>query len=180
MSEKKILVLGVGNILLRDEGVGVRVVERLQAGYSFSPNVSLLDGGTLGIKLMDAISSSEVLIVVDAVLNGQSPGTFYRLTGEEVRKSVAFKYSLHQTDLLETLACCELVGNRPETVVLGIEPEDYSPWSDELTTTIQGRVSEMSEGVLREINKAGGNFRSREGFQKAGALTEGGAGPDIS
>ena len=101
MPEKRILVLGVGNILLRDEGVGVRVVERLQADYSFSPNVSLLDGGTLGIKLMEAISSSDVLIVVDAVLNGHPPGTFYRLTGEEVRKSVAFKYSLHQTDLLE-------------------------------------------------------------------------------
>ena len=159
MSEKRILVLGVGNILLRDEGVGVRVVERLQADYSFSPNVSLLDGGTLGIKLMDAISSSDVLIVVDAVLNGQPPGTFYRLTGEEVRKSVAFKYSLHQTDLLETLACCELVGNRPETVVLGIEPEDYSPWSDELTPTVKNRVAELAQAVLEEISRAGGHFK---------------------
>jgi hydrogenase maturation protease len=170
MSEKRILVLGVGNILLRDEGVGVRVVERLQAAYSFSPNVTLMDGGTLGIKLMEAISSSEFLIVVDAVLNGQPPGTFYRLTGEEVRKSVAFKYSLHQTDLLETLACCELVGNRPETVVLGIEPEDFSPWSDELTPTIQGRVAELSERVLLEIDQAGGNYRPCVGSPTAGAI----------
>jgi hydrogenase maturation protease len=170
MSEKRILVLGVGNILLRDEGVGVRVVERLQAAYSFSPNVTLMDGGTLGIKLMEAISSSEFLIVVDAVLNGQPPGTFYRLTGEEVRKSVAFKYSLHQTDLLETLACCELVGNRPETVVLGIEPEDFSPWSDELTPTIQGRVAELSKRVLLEIDQAGGNYRPCVGSPTAGAI----------
>jgi hydrogenase maturation protease len=120
--------------------------------------VSLMDGGTLGIKLMDAIISSDLLIVVDAVLNGQSPGTFYRLTGEEVRKSVAFKYSLHQTDLLETLACCELVGNRPETVVLGIEPEDYSPWSDELTPTVKNRVPELVKIVLEEIRLAGGHF----------------------
>ena len=158
MPEKRILVLGVGNILLRDEGVGVRVVERLQADYSFSPNVSLLDGGTLGIKLMDAISSSDFLIVVDAVLNGLSPGTFYRLTGDEVRKSVAFKYSLHQTDLLETLACCELVGTRPETVVVGIEPEDFSPWSDELTPTVKNRVPELVKTVLEEISRAGGHF----------------------
>lgn len=170
MSERRILVLGVGNILLRDEGVGVRVVERLQAAYSFSPNVTLMDGGTLGIKLMEAISSSEFLIVVDAVLNGQPPGTFYRLTGEEVRKSVAFKYSLHQTDLLETLACCELVGNRPETVVLGIEPEDYSPWSDELSAIIQGLVAELSERVLLEIDQAGGNYRPCGGSPTAGAI----------
>ena len=170
MPEKRILVLGVGNILLRDEGVGVRVVERLQADYSFSPNVSLLDGGTLGIKLMDAISSSDFLIVVDAVLNGQPPGTFYRLTGDEVRKSVAFKYSLHQTDLLETLACCELVGTRPETVVVGIEPEDYAPWSDELTSTIQGLVAEMSELVLLEIEKAGGSHRPKDNSTTDSAL----------
>jgi hydrogenase maturation protease len=170
MSEKRILVLGVGNILLRDEGVGVRVVERLQDAYFFSPNVTLMDGGTLGIKLMEAISSSEFLIVVDAVLNGQPPGTFYRLTGEEVRKSVAFKYSLHQTDLLETLACCELVGNRPETVVVGIEPEDYSPWSDELTPTILGRVSEMADRVLEEIEKAGGSFHPQDDSPMPDAL----------
>ncbi len=153
---KKILVLGVGNILLRDEGVGVRVVERLLELYDFPLNVTLMDGGILGLKLMDYITASEYLIVVDAVLNGENPGTLYRLTGDQIRKSLAFKNSLHQTDLVETLVCCELVGNRPETVVIGIEPKDYSPWSDELTPVIRDRLPDMVQKVLQEIEVAGG------------------------
>ena len=157
-TQKKILVLGVGNILLRDEGVGVRVVERLEERYSFSPNVEVMDGGTLGLKLMDAMISCTYLIVVDAVLNGGSPGSIYRLTGDQIGKSLAFKNSLHQTDLIETLVCCELVSHRPETVVIGIEPKDYSPWSDKLTATIRKRLGTITKTVLREIESAGGEY----------------------
>jgi len=73
MGEKRILVLGIGNILLRDEGAGVRVIEALEAGYFFSPNVTLLDGGTLGLRLLDPISQADHLILVDAVQNGGAP-----------------------------------------------------------------------------------------------------------
>jgi hydrogenase maturation protease len=156
--KKKILVLGVGNILLRDEGVGVRVVERLQERVSFSTNVEVMDGGTLGLKLMDAMSSCDYLIVVDAVLNGESPGSIYRLTGDQIGKSLAFKNSLHQTDLIETLVCCELVGRRPETVVIGIEPKDFSPWSDKLTATIRKKLETIIKIVLQEIKSAGGEY----------------------
>ena len=79
MQEKQILVLGVGNILLRDEGIGVRIIEQLQSNYCFSANVELMDGGTLGLRLLDPIAQAEHLIVVDAVQNGQAPGTLYRL-----------------------------------------------------------------------------------------------------
>ncbi len=157
-TKKKILVLGVGNILLRDEGVGVRVAERLQERYSFAPNVEIMDGGTLGLKLMDAMISCDYLIVVDAVLNGGTPGSVYRLTGDQIRKSLAFKNSLHQTDLIETLVCCELVGHCPETVVIGIEPKDYSPWSDHLTHVIQKKLETITKRVLKEIESAGGEY----------------------
>jgi len=99
MAKKRILVLGVGNILFTDEGIGVRVVEQLQERYRFSTNVSLLDGGTLGMRLMDYIVKSDKLIIVDAVMGGQEAGSIYRLTGDDLRKSLSFKNSLHQTDL---------------------------------------------------------------------------------
>lgn len=163
MEDRKILVLGVGNILLRDEGAGVRVVERLQAGYDFSGNVELVDGGTLGLRLMDMMMQADLVIVADAVLGGGEPGTLYRLTGNDLRKSIAFKNSLHQSDLCETLTLCEIVGKRPEAVVVGIEPADYAPWSDELTPTISGRLPAMAEAVLKEIADAGGSWTSRAG-----------------
>jgi hydrogenase maturation protease len=155
-SRRKILVLGVGNLLLRDEGVGVHAVEMLQKAYAFSANVLVLDGGTLGLRLMDYMNGCDVLIVIDAVLNGGPPGTLYRLTGDQVGKSRAFKNSLHQTDLVETLACCELTGHRPETIVIGVEPKDFSSWSDRLTETLQGKLAAVVKEVLREIEAAGG------------------------
>jgi hydrogenase maturation protease len=159
---KRILVLGVGNILLRDEGVGVRVAERLQAEYDFPDNIQVLDGGTLGMRLMDWIMDADYLIVADAVRGGGTPGTIYRLTGEDVRKSLAFKDSMHQVDLIETLTCCEIAGSRPETVVVGVEPLDLSPWSDVLTPTLQARMDDMVAAVLQEIREAGGSFAKRQ------------------
>ena len=156
MSVQHILVLGVGNILLKDEGVGVRVIEQLQAEYSFSPNVRLMDGGTLGIRLLDDITGADHLIVVDAVRNDQPPGTLYRLLAEDLTRCVSFKNSLHQTGLLETLAYAEMLEQRPTTVVVGIEPEDISPWGIELTVTVRERMAALVSNVLREIQQAGG------------------------
>jgi hydrogenase maturation protease len=156
VAAQRILVLGVGNILLKDEGVGVRVIEQLQAGYAFSANVRLMDGGTLGIRLLDDITAADHLIVVDAVRNDQPPGTLYRLPAEELRRCVSFKNSLHQTGLLETLAYAEMLGQRPSTVVVGIEPADISPWGTELTSSVRQRLEELAERVLEEIQRAGG------------------------
>ncbi|WP_461209359.1 HyaD/HybD family hydrogenase maturation endopeptidase [Desulfocurvus sp. DL9XJH121] len=158
--DKKILVLGLGNILLRDEGIGVRVVERMQREYEFSDNVTVMDGGVRGIILMDPITEADHVVVVDAVINGHPPGTLYRLTGDDVRLSVAFKNSVHDMDLLETLCCCELVtGKRPSAVIVGIEPKDYqTDPSLEINPELLERVPEMIENVLKEIEDAGGSW----------------------
>jgi hydrogenase maturation protease len=158
MQAKHILVLGVGNILLRDEGVGVRVIERLQGNYAFSPNVHLLDGGTLGIRLLEYITAADHLIVVDAVRNGGPPGTLYRLLADQLTQCISFKNSLHQTGLLETLAYAEMLDKRPSTIVVGIEPADIAPWGTELTESIEKRMGQLIEKVLAEIEQAGGRF----------------------
>ncbi|MFO7598124.1 MAG: HyaD/HybD family hydrogenase maturation endopeptidase [Desulfocurvibacter africanus] len=155
--DRNILVLGVGNILFTDEGVGVRLVERLQAEYDFSENVTLMDGGTLGTRLMDPIMACKYLIVVDAVLGEGASGSIYRLTGDDLRKSLAFKNSLHQTDLVDTLIYCDILGNRPEAVIVGIEPHDYKTMAVDLSDTIQTRMPDLMAAVLAEVAKAGGS-----------------------
>ena len=116
---EQVLVLGVGNILFSDEAIGVRTVEHLQQCASLPGNVELMDGGTLGIRLMDAIMGCDLLIVVDAALGGGEPGTLYRLEGEGLRESMSFRDSMHQTDLVDTLIYCDLAGHRPDAVVIG-------------------------------------------------------------
>jgi hydrogenase maturation protease len=165
--DKMILVLGVGNVLLRDEAIGVRVVEKLQETYSFSPNVDLMDGGTLGLSLLDPIYRSDYVIVVDAVQNGQEPGTLYRLPAEELNKRLKFKNSLHQLDLVETLVYAEMMGKRPDAVIIGVEPADISPWGTEMTEIVQSRLPEMCSRVLREIESAGGTYTPK--IQAAGS-----------
>ena len=159
---RKILILGVGNILYTDEGVGVRAVERLLETYDFSDNVTLMDGGNLGMRLMQPLMDSDYCIVLDAVLGGDQPGTIYRFTGEDLRKSLAFKDSMHQSDLVDTLIYCELVGKRPDTVVIGMEPYDFKNMSIELSPTVADRVPAMIEIALKELAAAGGTATPKE------------------
>jgi hydrogenase maturation protease len=155
---KKILVLGIGNLLLRDEGVGIHVVNELSARYQFSENVELVDGGTLGSRLIGVMSDCDELIVVDAVKNGGTPGSLYRMEGTELSLNSPIKNSLHEASFLETLLQCQILGYEFKTVIIGIEPEDLSPWSDELTPTVKSQVPELVQAVLREISRAGGHF----------------------
>lgn len=159
--QKRILVLGVGNILYTDEGVGVRCVEKLMEEYEFSENVTLMDGGTLGTKLVGPIIEHDYLIVVDAVLGDGGPGSIYRLTGEDLRKSLAFKDSMHQHDLCDTLVQCDIIGNRPEAVIVGIEPFDYQTMCVELSDATRERLPEMAAKVLEEVSAAGGTYSKR-------------------
>lgn len=161
-NEKRILVLGVGNILYTDEGFGVRVAEELDQKYEFSPNVTIMDGGTLGFKLMGPIIESDYLIIADIVLNEGEPGDVFRLLGEDLRKACAFTNSLHDSDLLDTLAQCSLMGEVPEDVILyGVEPKNYQDMSTELSPELAAKIPEVMEAVLKEVEKAGGTFTPR-------------------
>ncbi len=153
--EPRITVLGVGNILLSDEGVGVRVVERLNQQYRFPDNVQLLDGGVLGMRLMGVIGGTDVLIVVDAVKNKGVPGTLYRLADEEVPRRVLAKQSMHQMDLPEVLALCSAIDQNPSTVVVGVEPEDITTMEVALTPTIAAKVDDLADMVLAELDRLG-------------------------
>lgn len=160
---EKILVLGVGNILFTDEGIGVRAVEAAEAGYAFPDNVTLLDGGTLGMGLMDALLDCDVAFVLDAVLGGDEPGAIYRLTGDDLRKSVSFRDSMHQTDLVDTLIYCDLMGHKPEAVVLGMEPVDYQTMGTELSPVAAARLPQLVDLLIRELKARGVEALPRSG-----------------
>jgi hydrogenase maturation protease len=152
---QKVLILGVGNILLTDEGFGVRAVEYLQERYVWPGRVRLLDGGTQGLMLMRDIQECDLLIVLDVVLGGGTPGTVYLLEGEDLRKSFSFRDSMHQMDLLDTLLTCELAGHRPQAVIIGMEPFDYKSTGIELTREAEVRLPEFCRKVVSELARRG-------------------------
>jgi len=153
------MILGVGCILYSDEGFGVRVIETIQGRYEFPDNVLVVDGGVLGINLLGVISKPNHLIVVDAIRNKGKPGDLYRLAGDAIPERIRAKNSLHQVDFLEALTLCQALDNVPETVIVGVEPQDIDTMSIELTPTTQVKVDAVIDMVLAELDRLGVSYK---------------------
>lgn len=156
-----VTILGVGNFLYTDEGFGIHVIERLQACYRFPEDVLVVDGGVLGINLLGIISQPRHLIVVDIIRNNAPPGTFHRLAGTEIPRRIRMKNSLHQVDLLEALTLCEALEHVPETIILGVEPEDMQTLGITPTATLQNQVDPMVERILAELDLLNVTYQRR-------------------
>ena len=154
-----VMILGIGCILFSDEGFGVRVVEKMQREYQFSENVLLIDGGVLGINLLGVISKPDHLIVVDAIRNRGKPGDLYRLEGAAIPERIRAKNSLHQVDFLEALTLCQALDKVPETVIVGVEPQDIDSMSLELTPATRGKIDAVIKMVLIELDRLGVSYK---------------------
>ncbi len=161
MDTAHIMIMGVGNLLLTDEGFGIHTIKLLEERYEFPQNVSLVDGGVLGLNLLGVISEADQLIVIDAIKNGGPPGSMYRIDGEAIPERVRAKNSLHQVDLLETLTLCQALDKTPETVILGVEPEDIESLSIDLTPTTKAKVDNIIEMILAEIDRLGVSYKKK-------------------
>lgn len=134
----RVLVLGIGNILWADEGFGVRAVEAFHARYEVPENVTILDGGTQGLYLVNFLEDCDRLIVFDAIDYGLEPGTLKIVEDDEVPKFTgAKKMSLHQTGFQEVLSAADLLGHYPERLTLiGCQPVDLEDWGGPLTAPV--------------------------------------------
>jgi hydrogenase maturation protease len=122
-----ILILGLGNLLLSDEGVGVHTVNALAQRFQMPEGIEILDGGTSGMDLLDTISGRDHLIVCDAIRSDERPGSVHRIDGESIAAFFATHISPHQLGLSEVLANLELLGERPQHVtIIGVVPADLS------------------------------------------------------
>jgi hydrogenase maturation protease len=149
------LVLGLGNILLGDEGVGVRVAERLQERYEFPENVRVLDGGTLGLDLMPYVEAADHLLVIDALDVGAQPGELARLEGDEIPAFLSVKISPHQMGLSDLLAAVRLAGAYPQDVVLwGVQPAVIDVGL-ELSPVVAAQVDVLADRVVQEMRRWG-------------------------
>lgn len=153
----KIIVIGVGNILLADEGVGVRAAERLKERYVFPDNVEVYDGGVTGMHgLMPLIEEADHLIILDAVKGPGEPGALYCYTVDDFRLNIPKKLSAHDIGVIELLAVAELSGKLPQsTIILGVKPLDMTSWSMELTPLIAGKVDDLAAMAVEELGKLG-------------------------
>ena len=149
------MVLGLGNIVMNDDGAGVRVVQHLSDWYSFPEDVVLLDGGTLGLDILPRLEGIDRLLVVDAVDNGKAPGDLIRLAGDEVPVALSTKLSPHQMGLKDLLAVAELQGILPSELVLaGVQPGNVD-MGMELSEEVGAAINGLEQLVLTELARWG-------------------------
>ena len=157
---------------MTDEGFGVRVVERILKQYDFSDNVSVSDGGVLGLNLLGVIAEADYLIVVDVIRNSGEPGDLYRLEGKQIPERMRAKNSLHQIDFLEALTLCQALDHVPQTVILGVEPKDIDTLSIVLTPIVEKQIDPIICKVLTETERIGGAYHPKTEKNKANCATE--------
>lgn len=149
------LILGLGNILVEDEGVGIACIEYLQQNYQFPDEVELLDGGTSGMALLDDLRHRKKLIVIDAVRTGNPPGTRVILKGDEVPAFFRNKISPHQLALSDVLAVLTLSGDKTEDIsVIGVEPVSLKTRIG-LSERVTAQIEPLAHHIIDELNHAG-------------------------
>lgn len=145
------LVIGIGNLLLKDEGIGVHVVQALKKmDLSDYVNLSIIDGGTSPDILL-LLERAHKLIIIDATKGGDEPGAIYRFCPEDIALEPDQLTSIHQIGLLQSLKMMQLMGTEPEEItIIGIEPKEMD-FGLELSPELQERIPQMTELVLEEI-----------------------------
>ena len=149
MCTGRVVVLGVGNELLKDEGIGVHVAREL-ARQTITFPVEIIEAGTVP----DCWQGDEPvgkLVVIDAVYGGGEPGAIYRFTPEDVEFESSMMTSVHQISLVDSLKLSEVTGNKPQkTVIIGVEPKEVA-WGTELSEELRGRIHDVVRIVLKEV-----------------------------
>lgn len=154
MSEKNpVTVLGIGNILMRDEGFGVHFVQWFSERYQTAEGLLIIDGGTLGYKLLDIICSCEHLIVVDVLKLDDVPGSIYRFTKEEMEMHMPLPTTVHEVTFPDVLFKSELLGEAPETIFLCIVPRNYKELDMKMSELLFDKFTDVENLLISELEK---------------------------
>ena len=150
MRKKSILVLGLGNLLLSDEGVGIHAANRLQK-MLLDSKVEVIDGGTGGFELLTHFQDRKKVIIIDALKTDDKPGTVFRFTLEDIGLLQQETFSVHQFNLYELFFFVQKMMPQPEVIVYGIVPQETKLYSTKLSKVVSGGVRKMLPILLEEI-----------------------------
>ena len=145
------VVIGVGNTILSDEGVGVHAARLLQNDPRVPAGVTILDGGTVGLELIPYASSASSVLLLDAMNSGKPPGTLARMTGKDLLGTTA-GWSVHQLGVADLIAALFLVSIYPQDiVVLGVQPAN-TDWGTTLSSEVEAALVPLVDAALAQLN----------------------------
>ena len=155
LQTKKNVVIGVGNILFMDEGVGVYASRSLKENYTFEPHIDIVDGGTLGFKLMDYFQDYERVIILDTVSIKDKPGSVYNLPAEALMGLSEYKQTVHELEVVGMLELSSMLEEVAEVSVIGIIPEDIQSVEMNLSDTLRKQMPLLIEETLKSLAHMG-------------------------
>jgi len=171
MTERDIAILGLGNVLCSDDGVGVAAIHRLIEAHEPAPGVEFVDGGTLGLSLLDYFDRDVDLIVLDAVRTDAPPGTLVRFEGDDVEPAAAAQLSVHQVGVADLLAAARWLDRLPSRVILlGVVPETLALGSDR-TAAVEAAIPALVAAVEAELETRGRPLGPRRSARPAQDIT---------
>ena len=151
----EIVLLGVGNILLTDEGLGVHVVKDIKESFAFTPAITIIDGGTMGMELLTYMRGMKKILLVDAINGGEPAGTVYEFPHKELEQYFTEHISVHEVGMQDILRI-RAIQEEPleDAVVIGVEPE-YLEIGFEPSEVVQRALPEIKDRVLNVLRQWG-------------------------
>jgi hydrogenase maturation protease len=150
-----IVILGIGNTLMQDDGVGVCTVRAMADGYEFPSHVRLVDGGVGGLRLLSEIDGAEHLLIIDAVQGNGEPGTIYHLGPEDLSEGRGPFMSAHEIGICEVLSLAEFLEKLPHTRILGVQPLEARRVGLDLTLPLQDALPRIVGAIIGELRLLG-------------------------
>jgi len=162
----KITILGIGNLLLKDEGAGIHVIEALKK-EQLPENVELIDGAASGFDLLPVVQGCDKLIVIDALKTDDAPGAVYRFNPQDVDFKRDNNFSLHDIDFFQVLDISRKYKKLPQTIIIGIVPEEIG-LGMELSDTLKKALPKLTSLVLEEIEVKNITAYTKNSYRKGG------------
>lgn len=154
-SNSEVTILGIGNLLMGDEGVGIHALTTLQETYTFSPNINFIDGGTIGIDLIPYFEECKKMIIIDAVDSQEDPGFIVTLANEEIHYRFNTKLSLHHAGLSDVLSIIKLQEiEAPDMVLIGVQPKKVE-MGLELSDTVGSKMEKVISIIINKLEEWG-------------------------
>ncbi|AXX92064.1 Ni/Fe hydrogenase [Malaciobacter molluscorum LMG 25693] len=151
----KNIIIGVGNLLFKDEGVGIYAAKYLEKNYDFDDSLEIIDGGTLGFKLMSYFQEYDNVIILDTVSIEDEAGSIFRLPSHVLLGLGNYRKTAHEVEIVEMLEICSVLDKHAQVTILGIIPEDIVSVEIGLTKKIEDKFEDYINTTLKEVESIG-------------------------
>jgi len=158
-----IAVIGAGNVLFYDEGIGIFAQRYLDENYEFSSNVTIVDGGVLGFQLMTYYQDYDKVLILDTItMHGEERGTIYSIPAEELLGLGSYKQNAHEVEIVEMLEICSLLDKMADVKIIGIVPEDIIEVRTDLTSKLKANFNNFVNTAINELKNMGIEIKEKE------------------